>query len=152
MRQQQHSDPVEFAHRAIAKRYWTVTAVRATQSVGFPSYAYTTGLISLGHPELIIYGLEPGEAGSILNTVGHRIARAGGRLVPGERLSGFLDDDLDLMVIEALSTSDLRVATSVYGSVSAWQLVWPDRAGRYPWSAGYRIAKTVQPLAGLPAA
>ncbi|PYE15413.1 uncharacterized protein DUF4262 [Williamsia limnetica] len=146
------SDPVEFAHRAIAKRYWTVTAVRAAQRAGFPSFAYTTGLTSLGHPELIIYGLEPGVAGSILNTVGHRIARGGGRLVEGELLSGFIDGDRDLMVIDALTTSDLRVATSVYGSVSAWQLVWPDAAGQYPWSAGYGIAKTVQPLAGLPAA
>src|SRR5690349_21329848 len=110
------SDPVEFAHRAIAKRYWTVTAVRAAQRVGFPSFAYTTGLTSLGHPELIIYGLEPGVAGSILNTVGHRIARAGGRLVVGELLAGFIDGERDLMVIEALTTSDLRVALSVYGS------------------------------------
>ncbi|MGK9272319.1 DUF4262 domain-containing protein [Williamsia muralis] len=150
MRQQ--SDPVDFAHRAIAKRYWTVTAVRAAVQVGFPSLAYTTGLTSLAHPELIIYGLEPGTAGSILNTVGHRIARAGGSLTAGERLSGFFDHDLDLVAIEALTTSDLRVANRVYGSVSAWQLVWPDSAGLYPWSAGYGIAKTVQPLAGLPAA
>ncbi|HEY9315653.1 DUF4262 domain-containing protein [Williamsia sp.] len=146
------SDPVDFAHRAIAKRYWTVTAVRANVAAGFPSLAYTTGLTSLGHSELIIYGLDPGVAGSILNTVGHRISRGGGTLTAGERLSGFIDDDLDLMVIEALTTTDLRVARAVYGEVSAWQLVWPDATGEYPWSTHYGMARTAQPLAGLPAA
>lgn len=146
------SDPVDFAHRAIAKRYWTVTAVRANPGAGFPSHAYTTGLTSLGHPELIVYGLEPGIAGSILNTVGHRIALAGGKLTAGERLSGFIADDLDLMVIDAITTSDLRVARAVYGEVTAWQLVWPDATGEYPWSARYGMARTAQPLAGLPAA
>ena len=38
-----------------------------------PSFAYTIGLFGLGHPELIVFGLDSASAGRILNTLGHRV-------------------------------------------------------------------------------
>ena len=38
-----------------------------------PSFAYTIGLFGLGHPELIVFGLDSASAGRILNTLGQRV-------------------------------------------------------------------------------
>jgi hypothetical protein len=48
-----------------------------------PPFAYTVGLFGLGHPELLVFGLEPQSATGVLNDLGGRI-RAGTELMPGE--------------------------------------------------------------------
>jgi hypothetical protein len=41
-----------------------------------PAFAYTVGLFGLGHPELVVLGMDTGSAGGLLNHLGERI-RAG---------------------------------------------------------------------------
>ena len=45
-------------------------------------YAYTTGLFGLGHPELLILGVDPPTAAGVLNQLAVRV-RNGEHLVPG---------------------------------------------------------------------
>ena len=47
-----------------------------------PAFAYTIGLFGLGHPELLIFGVDPRTAGEVLNDLGERV-RSGAALMPG---------------------------------------------------------------------
>ena len=46
-------------------------------------FAYTVGLFGLGHPELLIFGMNESSTAGVLNTMYERV-RAGGDLTPGE--------------------------------------------------------------------
>ena len=56
-----------------------------SESDGRP-FAYTVGLFGLGHSELLIFGVPPGTAAVVLNSLGERI-RAGENLLPGLELT-----------------------------------------------------------------
>src|SRR3990170_1025749 len=47
-----------------------------------PPFAYTTGLFGIGHPELLVFGVDPGTASGLLNHLGSRI-KSGEHLVAG---------------------------------------------------------------------
>ena len=47
-----------------------------------PDFAYTIGLYGMGHPELVIFDVDPGEALSVLNHLSDRV-RTGENLLPG---------------------------------------------------------------------
>lgn len=51
-----------------------------------PAFAYTVGLFGLGHPELLIVGVEPDLAQTILNELGNRV-KAGATIVPGQLIT-----------------------------------------------------------------
>ena len=50
---------------------------------GQPPFTYTVGLFGLGHPELIVFGLDARSSASVLNTFYDRV-RNGSDLTPGE--------------------------------------------------------------------
>ncbi len=49
-------------------------------------FAYTTGLFGIGHPELLVFGLEPGPALAVLQAMSWRVRRSRD-LMPGESVS-----------------------------------------------------------------
>ena len=71
------------------ERWWTLEAVEG--SGDSLSWTYTIGITQLlGHPELVVVGLDHEEAGRLLNQLGERI-RAGAVLGPGpetDRVAG----------------------------------------------------------------
>ena len=116
-----------------------------------PPFAYTTGLHGLGHPELLIVGLDPTSAVTILNTLGRRI-RDGEQLIPGMLVT--FEDWPHRIVPETVPNPEeiLFEANRFYGRppgypVSALQLTYDVRRGRFPWDVGY-AAPDLQPGPG----
>jgi hypothetical protein len=118
-----------------------------------PPFCYTIGLHELGHPELLVFGLDQGTSAKILNTVGARI-RDGERLRDGDVLT--LAGESPLLVTartvpnpgEILFSANRHYHRPDEDSVPALQLVWPDAHGRFPWDTGYELPAWYQPPPG----
>lgn len=114
---------------------WFCTHVHADDEG--PGFSYSTGFwVTLGKPEVILFGMKRETASAILWSV-FRMLQAGRPLRPGVR-----DDDLfnDLPAwLEVVDPPHYRD----YLGWSCWfyggsdfpclQLLWPDPAGRFPW-------------------
>jgi hypothetical protein len=116
-----------------------------------PPFAYTTGLFGMGHPELLIVGVDTETAALVLNTLGHRIRR-GENLMPGMiyRCEGW---DHPIVPETVPNAGDILLwSNSFYSrptehSVPALQLTYDDDAGRFPWDPSY-AAPEGQPRPG----
>jgi hypothetical protein len=132
----------------IAQHGWMVAKV-GDQGVMF---AYTVGLTeTLGHPELIMTGLDPNVAQSILNMAGDRIEK-GESLIPysseGAESVLFVDGLFGggyRAAVQRVSPSQrdhrMGVAKVHYEARGqdweALQIIMPDAKGRFPWQLGY---------------
>lgn len=131
---------------------WTVMVSRVqgpeTNEVDV-SIAYTVGLMAKGLPELLVYGL-PGETGhGILNDAAARlIAGDLEKDVPVDKLSNFplVFKQVDPQKIEEVF-GVVRLFSPDGKSANLLQCVWPDKAGLFPWEAGFNEAfRKDQPL------
>ena len=120
------------------------------------SFAYTTGLFGLGHPELLVFGVDQSTAAGVLNDLFRRV-KAGADLVPGELIT--FPDWPHRMVVELVPNPGEIVFTANRHydrppelSVPVLQLTWDDTAGRFPWDDGYSVPPAVQPRPGTFAA
>jgi Domain of unknown function (DUF4262) len=116
-----------------------------------PPFAYTVGLFGLGHAELLVVGVSPGDAAGILNTLGRRI-RDGETLLPGEFVT--FDEWPHRIVPETVPNPGeiLFESNRFYDrpdeySVPALQLSYDDTEGRFPWEDGYATSR-MQPMPG----
>jgi len=116
-----------------------------------PPFAYTVGMFGLGHPELLILGVDQGTASGVLNALGDDI-RNGAQLMPGVRIT--VDDWPHRIVPETVPNPGdiLFEANRFYQrppehSVPAFQLTYDDKQGRFPWDEGYS-APNLQPRPG----
>jgi hypothetical protein len=102
-------------------------------------WAFTVGLWhTYRHPEIAMFGLRLDDMHTWLNKVGD-LVRAGTVLSPAASVDGILDG-YELAVREV----DRSWYRALFGMALAFyqapplpirQLVWPDRAGRYPWDS-----------------
>ncbi len=84
------SDQDEWFLRTLAEVGRVVTNVFESDSC--PGFCYTTGLhSSCGHPELIVFGLEPELMKVMLNNVGHDVSK-GATYDHGKAYDGVLED------------------------------------------------------------
>ncbi len=95
----------------------------------------------MGHPELLIVGVDPETAAGVLNTLGERI-REGETLVPGLIIA--FEDWPHRVIPEPVPNAGEIVlgANSFYQrppehSVPVLQLTFDDTEGRFPWDEGY---------------
>lgn len=117
------------------------------EKTGAPAFAYSIGLHSLGHPELLMFGVPLETAMGVINELGSRV-RAGDALVSGEVVT--FDQWPHRVVPEPVPNAEkiLLAAVRYYGiPVAALQLSYDDLAGRFPWEPGYE-APTLQPRPG----
>lgn len=101
-------------------------------------FLYTTGLTGGGHPELVIAGLPPETAHSVLAAAIGMI-RDGTPLAPGADYEGIAAGFPVRFrpVDQGRCRHPLSVTTRFYGrQVPALQLVWPDPRGRFPGESG----------------
>lgn len=105
-----------------------------------PAFAYTVGLFGLGHPELLIFGVDSHTAAHLLNELSARI-RAGENLVAGQliEVEGFPSQ----IVPEEVSNPGKIVLTAndFYrrpdtASVPVLQLTY-EEGGIFPWDSRY---------------
>ncbi|MBU1378281.1 MAG: DUF4262 domain-containing protein [Alphaproteobacteria bacterium] len=136
-------DPQETAFVAAIRTYgWFVTHVGAGD--GAPGFSYTTGFqLTLGAPEIMIQSLRPDLAHQVLRDIFEDIKA--GRSPP-------IRTPTD-QVFANLSACLLPVDKAHYAEHLGWnrwfyagddfeclQLVWPDRAGVFPWEPGFTEA------------
>ncbi len=129
----------------IAQGKWGATGVLGTG--GAPSFTYTTGLTTLGRPELVMTGLDPEIAVGVINLAAVYML-ADPDLVDGRDPLRAVEDICEVVAIEASDTSQMHVTRAVYGEFRALQLVWPDERGRFPWDRRYPRRRSRQPLWG----
>lgn len=116
-----------------------------------PTFAYTVGLFGIGHPELLVFGLDMESAGGVLNGL-YEVIRAGGDLIPGEVIA--VPGCSTRVLVETLPNPGeiLYAANRHYQrpsevSVPAYQLTW-DVDGAFPWEPGYPYSESKQPRPG----
>lgn len=117
-----------------------------------PPFAYTVGMFGLGHPELLVFGVDPHTAAGLLNDLGSRI-KEGEPLVAGIEIEF---EEWEHKVVPELVPNPGEIvfeANRFYqrpdeASVPVLQLSYNDSAGRYPWEEEY-VAPELQPRPGL---
>jgi hypothetical protein len=134
-----------------AHRY-AVQFVGAGEEDDEPAFAYTIGLFGLGHPELVVVGLDHREAHDLLGWAAALVA--GGRdLVAGEVLAW--NDGGPVVVEELPNPGEVVLGANRYYqrpaevSVPAYQLTWAHPGGGFPWDPGYSCGPGCQPRPGL---
>jgi len=132
---------------------WSVTMVLPTDGEPGPPFAYTVGLTEHGFPELVIAGLPPHIAQALLNDLAGRVYDRADRFRHGQRIGDLLAG-YDAVIVDGPATEALYpgAAYARYGTdrVRLQQVVWPDRAGRFPWEPGDEHDPQVQPVIGRP--
>lgn len=117
-----------------------------------PPFVYSSGRTLLDLPELFMAGYAPIQNwAGIINAVNHAQIDDGLHVHMGDRLEGFVDRGCKLAVVECDPVkAEMNATLSVFHNapleVRAWQLVWPDPEGRYPWDEGYDAERFVQPM------
>ena len=116
-----------------------------------PDFAYSVGIFrTLGHPEILMFGLPPATMHRLINDVGNRV-RAGARYVAGQRTDEFLEGyDVTFRAVPPFQyAGHLGWATWFYDGEDfpALQMVYPDRDRRWPWEEGVsQVFRDVQPI------
>lgn len=142
----------------VAAHGWAIQGVFADPGRQEPGFTYTIGVYRTHrHPELVVFGLPPEAAKTILNRVADRFARGGEAIVPGVRY----DEILEGFPAMFITAAPERTAEYLYAyewfyqgqAPPVLQLVWPDEAGRFPWDEHFDHRFDVaQPLLGAPPA
>ncbi|WP_186808286.1 DUF4262 domain-containing protein [Agrococcus baldri] len=116
-----------------------------------PPFAYTIGLFGLGHPELIVFGLDSGSAMRILNMLAERV-EANQDLRPGEIAE--LEGTSTRIRVDPFPHPEraLFAANRFYqrpdeASVPALQITW-DVDGAFPGEPEYSLPAWLQPAPG----
>ncbi|MFM7070005.1 MAG: DUF4262 domain-containing protein [Actinomycetes bacterium] len=139
---------VESCREELRARGFVVVAVEGERSEC--DWAYTVGLHrSAGHPELVLVGLDAAMAGGVLDAVGQRV-------LDGENLLGapslragpleFVVHEVDPLWRQCGDWFALGRAVLGADWPRTLQLVWPDRAGRFPQIPGDPRWSLRQPL------
>lgn len=116
-----------------------------------PPFAYTVGLFGVGHPELLVFGLDPETTTALLNELGNRV-RGDEALVPGQLLT-FDEWEHRVVPEEVPNPGDIVFSANRFYqrpaeySVPVLQLSYDDFEGRFPWEEDYRNPE-LQPRPG----
>jgi hypothetical protein len=107
-----------------------------------PRYVFSIGLyLNYAHAELVMFGLDPGDAGAVINRVRDRAA-AGRRYAAGDVSDDLLLDRKVCFVEVPLRAYGEYLGTAIWFYAKlprpfpCLQIVWPDQEGRFPWEAG----------------
>jgi len=132
---------------------WCAVPVAPSEDPPTPGYTYTVGFeTTYGHPEVVIFGLQPVAARGLMEMMVEYLA--GGGHLPEGVFVGLLDNDLP----SALLPIDPEEIDGLVDSATAFhrgpdfrtvQFVWPDRNGLLPWNEGYdERLRLAQPVVG----
>jgi hypothetical protein len=137
------ADQLDHAERTfldnIRQHGWVRTAALAEESK--PGFSFTSGFwVSSGQPELMIFSTSDEVVHELL-WVQYRSAKAGRPLSIGTRTDAVFSN------LPAYAFSVAKRHFADYLGWSRWlyrgndfeclQIVWPDRAGVFPWEAGF---------------
>ena len=136
------ADFMDVIRGKIDKRGWAVQYVEDPQM----PFAYTAGMTQYLLPELLMTNVSPARAARVLNGVAEFLVD-GLELWPGRQVS--LPGGLLVEVVEVDQPDvHLPAAVAIHGPIRAFQLVWADGRGRWPWAADFCDQKSRQPVLG----
>lgn len=106
-----------------------------------PGFNFTTGFsVTIGKPELIVFGLEQRAAHDVLWDAFRRM-KDGLALEAGKPYAEFIDrfDIYFQPVDRAHYHEHLGWSRWFYrgDDFECWQMIWPDKSGIFPWQPGY---------------
>jgi hypothetical protein len=118
-----------------------------------PPFSFSIGLaLNYGQAEIVIFGLAPSKAAAIINIV-RDDAAAGKKYVANDVSSDILVNGKVCFVDVPLEAYDKYLGTAIWfyrkspRPFPCLQLVWPDRAGRFPWETEFDVVfKRDQPI------
>jgi hypothetical protein len=118
---------------------WFLTSVLADADQ--PGFSYTTGFwVTLGLPELIVFGLKPEIAHAVLWDV-FRDLKAGKTLPVRTRLNDVFGNHQACLFLMGKAHYPEHLGWSRWfyagDEFPCLQLVWPDRSGVFPWETGF---------------
>lgn len=125
--------------------------IQVREEGGSPGWSYTVGLTDvLGCPELIVIGLKPDVAHSLLNECAGRVQQ-GIRLREGERADGLLANvECEFRAVEKRwIRQTMGYGVWFYGGdeFAVLQCVYPDLKNRFPWQTDFDATwRNRQPL------
>lgn len=143
----------EFLSR-IAEHDFTMVSVRAERARDgswlAPGFVYSVGLWGFHRAhELIVVGAPPQHGVELVEKYAG-LVKAGRRFAPGGPYRDFLPGVGVLLepVAPALYREWFASAFDFYpqGDFSAYQLLWPDRDGAWPWESRWRRNVVAQPV------
>jgi hypothetical protein len=138
-------DYLDVLRKTIKDHRW---AVQFVESDNRP-FAYTIGLHEKHLPELMVTGMQAHAAAKLLNVIGGQMVAEGMVLRPAEHIDCGGRHLIEVVEVEH-PDAHLKFALSLYGSnVRAFQLVWADDAGRWPWDRGWGHGRRRQPVLGI---
>lgn len=121
--------------RRIAQEGWAMAGVGTRNAA--VTYVYTVGLQkSFAHPDLIMFGVAPAHARSVLEVIAQRV-KAGEPVHEGVMILGAAQIPLMPRLAEAARVELLVPAQLARGRYDYVQIVWPDGKDRFPWEAGF---------------
>jgi uncharacterized protein DUF4262 len=145
------------AHRRIVadiKRHgWHVINVLADDSG--PAFSYSIGMFrTLGHPEIIMFGLPSDWMHRHINAIGDAV-REGARFDGGSTIADLLEGFECVFVRVPVERYPQLVGQALWfyrdASFPLIQCVWPDKQRLYPWQPGF-VPELIadQPVMGVP--
>ncbi|WP_234711384.1 DUF4262 domain-containing protein [Mycolicibacterium llatzerense] len=112
-------------------------------------FAYTIGLHHLGLPELLVTGLPPRTAGRVLNSLGHQIVEDGTFLRPAMQIDYQGEFMFEVIDVEHPDVHLKNAVALCSPRIRAFQLVWTDARGCWPWDRGWSHGRRRQPVLGV---
>ncbi len=106
-----------------------------------PPFAYTVGLFGMGHPELLVFGLDDDDSYSLLNSIGQGV-RDDAAVIPGQLLE-FEHWGHRVIPEEVPNPGEIVFSANRFyqrpaeASVPVLQLSYDDDMGRFPWEDAY---------------
>lgn len=138
----------------VANYGWHCTSVSCTQDGDEPTFSYTVGLFhSYRQPEFIIFGLDATVAYSILKILAD--AAAAGKMYALDSSCDALVENYECVFVEVPKAHFNDYVFSALWFYAGhdfplYQVVWPDREGRYPWNeSSERDPQHEQPVLAL---
>jgi hypothetical protein len=120
-----------------------------------PFWTFTIGLVrTWSHPEIVVFGLPDTTAHEVLSDIVRRI-EGGEQLESGRTYDDVFGNRVPARFVEvdpAAYSAFLGYAQWFYETEADFpviQLVWPDKAGRFPWEAGCTVSREHQPVLTL---
>ncbi|MGJ7507463.1 DUF4262 domain-containing protein [Variovorax sp. GT1P44] len=128
-------EAVATLRRRIAQEGWAMAGVGTRNAAA--TYVYTVGLQkSCAHPDLIMFGIAPERARSVLNTIAQRV-KAGEPAHEGVMILGAAQVPLMPRVADSARVELLVPPQLARGRFHYVQIVWPDAKERFPWEPGF---------------
>lgn len=122
---------------------WQTTSVHADDH-GDPAFSYTTGFwLTVDQPEVIVFDFPPRLSHDVFGQM-MRKAREGQRFPIGKPIENILSNEAIYLfpITREAAVEYLRSSQWFYKQTEfpAFQLVWADRAGRFPWNSDFDVA------------